>query len=494
MSRYTKIYDHFSAYGLAQRGAVAKRLAQLSPDELAQFLAIYKRQAQQRWLATHALAGDTDIYPDSWDTAMGLDVVKQLAIYANRVYLHDRLLELASGWPSREYDPSSLFQFSSPQERERHALLEVAEAIEEMLTLRPLVEADIVYFTPTYLIQDHRDPRDVYLDNFYGDEGSAETLFGQEKPFELPPAFRTYMREHFHVVPARRENGRHMLSPSEVLSPRRMIALYFDDDPFPHIELLGDVSASDQEEGVIQMHYPLDEQTSPDEAMFWSWVEGTKRKVITERVKRLQLDCEVATAAGAKFLTSLPASRDLATLSMGEQTGKSTDPVTALLRMDLPYFDRASFDSIARARQNEVAFEDFRRALNQAMREINQLSSPQEVQARIDELSRDLLRVPLARIDQRMKQLRPTLFPGAAILAGTLLSTLLLQGSPLLAGGTILGGTVWGGTEVLKARTARQEQLAQTKELPSFFYWELTQPTNPKGRKRLTPPFGRRDK
>jgi hypothetical protein len=491
MSSSTHIYDHFSAYGLAQRGTVAKRLAQFAPDELAQFLAIYKRQAELRWLATRALVGDTDIYPDSWDTAMDLDVIKQLAIYANRVYLHDRLLELACGWPGREYELSSLLQFSSSQERERHALLEVAEAIEEMLTLRPLVEAEIVYFTPTYLIQDHRDPRDVYLDNFYGDEGSAEALFGQEKPFELPPAFRAYMREHFHVVPASRENGRHMLSTSRVLAPRRMIALYFDGDPSPHIELLGHVSASDQEEGVIHMHYPLDGQTPPDEALFWNWVEGTKRKVITERVKRLQLDCALASAAGAKLLTSLSASRDLVTLNTGEQTGKSTDPLVALLRMELPYFDRASFDSIARARQNEVAFEDFRSAFNQAMREINQLSSPQEVQARIDELSRDLLRIPLARIDQCMKQLRPTLFPGAAILAGTLLSTLLLQGSPLLAGGTILGGTIWGGTEVLKARVAREAQLARAKELPSFFYWELTHPTNPRGRKRLTPAFGR---
>lgn len=492
MSRYTQIYEHFSAYGLAERGTVAKRLAQLAQDELAQFLAIYKRQAEFRWLAKRALAGNTDIFPDSWDTAMNLDVVKQLAIYANRVYLHDRLLELACGWPGREYKLSSLLQFSSPQERERHALLEVAKAIEEMLALRPLVEAGIVYFTPTYLVQDHRDPRGVYLDNFYGDEGSAEALFGEETPFEIPPAFRTYMRKHFHVIPARWENGRHLLSTSQVLSPRRMIALYFDGDLSPHIELLGHVSASDQEEGVIQMHYPFDEQTPPDEVLFWNWVEGTKRKVMTERLKRLQLDCEIAAVAGAKFLTSLPASRDLATLSTGEQVDKGTDPVTALLRMELPYFDRASFGSIAQARRNEVAFEDFRSAFNQAMREINQLSSPQEVQARIDELSRDLLRVPLARIDQCMKQLRPALFPGAAILAGTLLSTLLLQGSPLLAGGTILGGTIWGGTEVLKGRVARQEHLARAKELPSFFYWELTHPTNRKGRKRLASPCGKR--
>ena len=491
MSKYPTIYDHFSAYGFTKKGAVAERLAQLSSDELAQFLAIYKQQAQQRWLAKRASAGDTDIYPDSWDTAIGLDLVKQLAIYANRVYVHDRLLELAFVWPSRDYDLSTLVNFSSQQEREGHALLKVAKAIEEMLMLRPLVEAEIVYFTPTYLIQDRRDPRDVYLDNFYGSEGSAETLLGRVKSFEFPPTLRAYIREHFHVVPARRENGRHILSRSEVLSPQRMIALYFDGDPDAHIELLGEVSISDQEKRIIQMHYPFGEQTPPDEAMFWNWVEGTKRKVVTERVKRLQLDCELASAARAKFLTSLSASRDMITGITKEQANKSTDPVIALLRMELPYFDQASFDSIARARQNEVAFEDFRCAYNKAMREINLLSSPQEVQARIEELTRDLLRVPLARIDQRMRQLRPTLFPGAAIFAGTLLSTLLLQGSPLLAEGTIVGGAIWGGTEVLKAQKAQQEQLAQTKELPSFFYWELTQQTTSKGRKWLTIPHSR---
>jgi hypothetical protein len=104
-------------------------------------------------------------------------------------------------------------------------------------------------------------------------------------------------------------------------------------------------------------------------------------------------------------------------------------------------------------------------------------TSPHEIQERIEEIRRDLLQVPIRKIDRRMKNLGRALFPGAAITAGSLAATILLQGTPLFAAGTLLGGLAFGGTALVGAYQARQANLAQIKELPSFFYWELTHQT-----------------
>ncbi|MGB8343582.1 MAG: hypothetical protein WCD86_01800 [Ktedonobacteraceae bacterium] len=485
------IYEHFSAYGLAESGKAARRLQQLSESELAQFFTIYIAQARRRSPVFRADAGNMDIYPDSWDPAVSLDTVKQLAIYAHRVYLHDALLELAHGWQDLEYDLGALLQYPTEEERRGHHLAEVAQAIEDMLALRPLVEAGIVHFAPTFFIQDHRNPRNIYLDNFYSSKGLADEIRGPGQPFTLPPAFDQYIRDHFHVVPARYSNDRLTLYPTETLTPRSSIALYFDGDPFPHFQMLGDVSPSKTEEMIVDIHYALDEHL-PDEIMFWDWVEGTKREVLRERTGRLQLDLIIAGEARAKFLTSLPTSKDLLQLSTTVEKSTSTDVMTALLKMKLPYFDQASFGSIALARHNETAFEDFRIALNKAFREINNLQSPQEIQERIDEIRRDLLQIPLEKIDQRMKNFGHTLFPGAALILGSLAATILLQGTPLFAVGTLAGGLAFGGTEIAKVLQSRREQLTQIKELPSFFYWGLTRQTPQHHSRQLLPRMGRK--
>lgn len=473
------IYDHLSAYGFDTLGQVAQRLFKLSDAELTQFFTIYKIRAENHELIIAASMGQIDIYPDSWDASLPPEVVKQLALYANRVYLHDPLLELAVNWKHYKLDLSMLVQYGTEEERTRHYLWQVTEAIELLLALRPLVKAGIVHFTPTFLVQNHRNPGDIYTDDFYGNEVSA-------KPLDLPPAFRQYIRDHLKVVPAQYRERTPVLFVDKTLTPRNTIALFFEGDPSPRIQLLGDTSVSDTEEGVIHMHYSLEEQ-QPDEVMFWNWIEGTKRQAIVERLGRLQLDILLAETARAKFLTSLPASKDLAQLGIPNEGSTKADVLTALLKMELPYFNQATFSSIAQARQNEEAFEEFRGALNAAFQEINKASSPREAQDRMQEITRDLILRPVAKIDQRMKSMRRNLFPEALILLGSLTSTIIMQGNALAGGALLATSTIYGGAELLKARKARREQREQIEQLPHFYYWEATHPNERKRQHSFLP-------
>lgn len=187
------IYDHLAAYGFDTIEQVPQRLANISEADLAQFLTLYIRQAEERSLAFRAPAGNIDIYLDSWDERVSLDTIKQLAVYANRIYVHDPLLQIAPNWQDLDFDFVELIRCSTREEKITDYLDGLAHAIILLLTLRPMVQVGIIHFTPTYLIQSRRNPRAVYLDSLYGDEGSAEKMFGQEQPLELPPAFEAYI-------------------------------------------------------------------------------------------------------------------------------------------------------------------------------------------------------------------------------------------------------------------------------------------------------------
>lgn len=258
-----------------------------------------------------------------------------------------------------------------------------------------------------------------------------------------------------------------------------MIALGFSGDPSLRIQLFGDIDVVEEEKHSIRLRYPLDGGNGdvPGEAMFWHWVEGTKREVIRERLERLEQDIALARAANARFLTGIPTSRDLVQLSTDKNGTSHSDGIaSSFLRMTLPYFDQATFDSIAQARRNEVAFEEYRLALKQALREIDQFSSSQEIQERLGEIQHDLLQHPLAKIDQRMEGLRHSLFPTSLILTGTLTSAAFLSGNILLGGIGIIGTAAAGVTELVRTWQARQEKHEEIQQLPGYFYWEATHP------------------
>jgi len=260
----------------------------------------------------------------------------------------------------------------------------------------------------------------------------------------------------------------------EVLSPQRTIAVFFDDDSAPYVFQLGETHADSEKEGIIHTHFPFGDQISVDEATFWNWVEGSRRERIFARLDHLQQDLTLAAMARAQFLTSLPVSKDLAAVDMTPAGQQRATVTTAVMRMNLPYFDRATFSSIARARCNEEAFEGFRDALDTALKEVTSLSDPDDIQRQIDEVTHDILARPIAKIDQQIKRFHKKLIPGSIVLTGSLIAKLVINGNTLAAAPAIVASAGYGVAEIVKAVQEQKEQRERIKELPSFFYWNVT--------------------
>ena len=470
------MYRYLHAQGFVKHDEVGWRVARHTNAQLDRFFESYMTQSAKQLVELETEIGATDIYPDSQEGLIPLIIIKQLALYAHRIYIHDPLLKLAKEWQTRELSPTTLLQHGSLMKAEAFYRASLVENIQHMLTIEPLVQAGVVRIIPSFFTQPYRDPTKAYNDDFFGVEGSAVTILGGPLPPELPPSLREFCSDHVHVVPVRYDADRKpILFASETLTPRRAIGVYFDHDPAPFVYHLGHVEADTQQKGIIHTHYSMEEATDIDEAQFWNWVQDTKRRVIDDRVGRLQQDLITAAKARARFLTSSPISKDLAALDLSS-TKSRVDPVsTAVLEVQLPYFDQASITSIAKARQDEVAFEEFRQALTKAFQDIQGLTDQGEIQRRSDEILHDIVLVPLKKIDQQMQRVHHSLFPEAILTLGSLSSAILLSGISLTNYAYLaVAGAVASGTMTFHSYRAMQDRKEQLKHLPAFFYWNAT--------------------
>ncbi|MEO8611590.1 MAG: hypothetical protein ABI690_27070 [Chloroflexota bacterium] len=248
-----------------------------------------------------------------------------------------------------------------------------------------------------------------------------------------------------------------------------MIAIQFKEDPFLKFYQLYETSLLNEHDRKIIQYFDIEGQRPVDPKTFQNWVEGSRREVLEERMRHLHNDLTVASAARAKFITNLPTSRDLAVLNLDQNPSSNKENVmTALLKLELPFFEKVSPLDIVKARKNEIAFEEFRLAIDKAFAGINALPESPNFQKEVEEIYRELLIVPLLKVEQQMKTLQRNLFISGILVLGSLMGTILTKGNTL-----VTATSLYAMTEALKMYKEGKSEEAKAKQLPSFFYWQV---------------------
>lgn len=479
------IYEVLNSYGFLKPGKIRYRLSKTKDSTLSKFFERYVKVAKDLPLAVTARPGVTDIYPDSWAPQLSMQVIQQLAIYANTIYIHDPLLKMAHEWQNFDYID---YLMTAPGPREERLLDfrdRLATTIERLLILRPLVEAGIVFVTPTTFNQFNRRSKELYVDDFYGPGGSLSEMMGDESQTDLPPQLSEYMHQHLVIHPTKYVNRELVILENETLSPRRTVALHLRDDPNPHVfNLMNVIPEEDMANtGKITMRLLFEGEDPVDSETFWSWINGIKRKVVLERLSRLQDDLVLASLAHANFITNLPVSRDLALLDLSPvQATPKPSAITGLLQLDLPFFERVKLDDIVKARQDELAFAEFRVSLEKAFEEIYKLPGSEDLQKHVDEVVRDLLLMPVMRIERQMNSLQRNLFPDSLLLIGSLVATVLSAGS-IPATSILLLTAATAANKIVETYKQNRSEQDKIQQIPGFFYWDVTRNARKKERR-----------
>ncbi|MGA2401501.1 MAG: hypothetical protein ABSG91_07315 [Syntrophobacteraceae bacterium] len=474
------IYDCLAQHGFSEPKDAKLTAGRLSKRDVERFFEDYERTVSNIPLEPGSYAGHIDILPDSWADSLPLSVIRQLVLYANVIYLHDPILDCLYEWKSLDVSPNYVLPLPDRDRRVGAYLQEFAEKIEDILTIKPLVVGGFVRFVPSQLLGPRTDPGAMYMTSFYGPEVIRGNPIGAGDHLEsLPSTIIDYAQEHLQVYNVELIDKHYVIQRSAQLSPGRMIAVLFPGDPKPKIFNLFEIRIKDEETRQIDMFLNLQGGGQlVDARTFLNWVEGSRTDFLLERVRTLQRDLYLASLSGARFLTNLPTSKDLAGLNLQVANDGSQSVVSALLQVSLPYFDGVSDANLVKARKNEAAFYDFRTALGKAFKAVESCSAA-ELQAQADEIVRDVLIAPVARIEARMKSLRRNLFLDALMLAGTLGATILTQGSTLTTAAAML--VMKQTLSEYKSLKSEQDKI---KESASFFYWEATKQSRKRHRSR----------
>lgn len=466
------VYDYLGRYGFASPRGVERAARRLWQNEIDKFFEGYQAVASRTQLRTRTYAGAIDIFPDSWGEPIPVPLVRQLALYADIIYAHDPILDCSYEWKGLNVNPTYVIPYPDPVQRKEIFLASLVDTIKTMMVLKPLALAGIVQFVPSQLIGPAKEPGALYATSLYGPEMTGWDLVGSAHPAQrLPDEIIKYAEARLQVFPVKIVDGKQKILRGETLTPGRMIAVVFPGDPRSNVFNLFEVWAEDEASRKIGMLLEIHSQGQPvDLETFQNWVRGSRDEVLFERVDTLQRDLCLAASVGARFLTNLPASRDLASLDL-RGVSSSEAVVSALLRVKLPYFENVSEEQIVKARKNEAAFTEFRAALDRAFKDVNSHSGP-GLQARADEIVRDVLLAPVARINSRMTSLRRNLFLDGLMLAGTLCATILTSGNTLTTAAALLVAQ-----RTLSDYKSQKSEEDRIKESPGFFYWEATRKT-----------------
>lgn len=426
------LFSLLDSFGLNEPSSLGERLANWGDEEFQRFFDAYSESAKNRPLVVPSGLGSTDVFPDSASGPIPLELIRQLCMYVNRFYIHDPILLLEDSFLTLDTNFLRVMQSPSREKRLSQFRGKVESDVSGLLALRPLAEAGILHVTPTAFARNRREPGALYASDMYGPSGQLQGEGKIESPvLELAPGLAVYINEHLVVLPVRFEGGRPIILMNEGLKPTNSVAVQFDDCAVPMIFCLTDVRISEKRKLVIEMRFDYSPtEDAFDSDTFRHWVLGESQNYVRYRLNDLHTDLYLSALAGAHFLTPVASSRDLATVNL--ERGSSSNPVlNTLLKLELPFLSGVSLQELAKARQNEAAFNDFRVALDKAFREIESLEG-EERKRRLDEIFRDIIHAPLARLDKRMNTLNRDVFIDAALVIGTLVTNYISGGNTLL--------------------------------------------------------------
>lgn len=458
------LYQKLKSYGLGSRETIKEKVFALTEKRLGELLGQYVDIAQNAPHSAKPLVGAMDIYPDSQSNTLSTDTIKRLSLCANRIYVHDDLLALGLDWSEID-GMHRMAQTRSREERIEIFRDQLAEKIDFFLAIEPLVKSGIVHILPTEGKYSRRDPDGIYAGDFYGMEGAITATSDSPQHPLLSNEVRAYLEGQTKIkMPIRQ--GTDAVRLEDVTDCPNFIKILIGDTRIKEFRFFTVKTIKNSDESLhLQMFHsndPFGQDIEPK--MFQNWAKGSAEEVMIECVERLYNDTLLAQRAKARFLTDLSISHGL--LRANLQDEKS---VLGILNMELPFFDDVSFEAIAKARKNEVAFEDFRTAMDKALQEIPVGAEPIEFQKRLDELSRDLLRVPLSKIKKENERLARNIFTQGIVGVGTL-GLYCIDPAFAVPGVLFTAANLFAG--IYDKSKPNQDAI---RDMPGYFYWSVTQ-------------------
>lgn len=455
-----RIINLLDGYSLLNKGRVAERLRQMTPESRQRVLneiAAYYLALKPEAVLTDSQARPEEfaVIPEYGEVApSGVRDIKQLALYADHITIPDPLVAL-----NPEVSVSARMGLGA--DREGLDLRSLTGALERLADLKELILGGWVRLWPRELFVDDSVP--IYYRALGGNLRS--------------PELERYATEQLTVYPTRMNpDGSIQVIPTDELEPTRSIVVLFTADgprggTYPWF--LGQVKVGenviiDEASGEIATRMaPEDFAGAISAEEFALWVRDCQERTILGRVEHVFENLNAANVLNGHFVARAQGSWDVLRIEATNQLLRPDQAKisSALLQMDLPFLAHAQAGEIANLRRNEIAFEEFRRAIRNLVRSITSIPGTDDFAREVAELQADTIDPELRKLDQQAKRIGEKALIDGIIAAGSLLATAVTGQFEWLSG--LMGA---GGLAVGASRDARDMQ-----QNSLYFLWKLKQ-------------------
>ncbi|WP_243375465.1 hypothetical protein [Geotalea sp. SG265] len=302
------LYEFLESYGFTTPQRAVKIVPKLTSDEIGSFLEKYKEMQGDSTLVPRKSPGFISAFSDSWLSALSPKLIKQLCLFTDTIYIKDPLVEEYFLFKTMNMNPTYVLSYPNKDSRTDVVRNSLAKSLQMLLRLRPLVEMGIVVVLPMQLLAGRKEPGAMYSDSFYGPDKDLLPSF-ETNPF--PPHIQKYLDSHLRIHPVTFENDSHVIRCDKKLEPTRMISVGFNDET-PKIFHLFEIQKMDEETKTFGMFLDIyGRGEAVDRDTFYNWVEGSRNQYVSERLKVLETDTQLASGTHSRLLTSSKTSIDL---------------------------------------------------------------------------------------------------------------------------------------------------------------------------------------
>ena len=284
------LYQHLAEYGLANKETVEEKVFSLKEDKIQLLLSQYRQIIQSASPIVKPLPGAMDIYPDSQSLTLSTDILKRLSLCANRIYVHDEFPELGLNWSEIDSVPR-MAQNHYREERIEDFRVNLAEKINFLLEVRPLVETNIVHLLPTARDRPRRDPNGIYFDDFVSSKDVLVELGETSNHPLLTEDIQNYLLGQMKLhMPTRKIDK--VAFWEDVTDCPNFIKIMLG-DLRQHEFRFFDVKSSEGSSGemLLRMFHaedPFGQHIEPE--MFRNWVRKSRYQVMTEYFEKIYTD------------------------------------------------------------------------------------------------------------------------------------------------------------------------------------------------------------
>lgn len=378
-------------------------------------------------------------------------LLKQLALYMDRVAISDPIFELTHKISGMHVPMSKFIGINSNTEVDR---IRLADKAKYMKQTTPLVAAQFVKYVPISLIHEPSEELPILY---------SKDNFSSELSEDLYKFFYKNAKVSNVII----ENQKIKYLGNDKLFPGTTIAINFDSEHIRNDHLYqfmeSRIISFDEKTGKCKFAQKIPDSISHSD--FEIWVRQSINRTAISEFNTTLNEAILAKKLKCMYMAKSQFTSELLSQTI-EKRSVDSDLANLSMKLDLPILNEISLDDLVSIRTNNgESFYNFRTELNSKLLGLRGITDKSELKTELENISYEMNQIQVDEVKKEYRKILKSFGIDVAVFTGSLITSFFTGGLTLIGAA---GALAKGGTDYAK-------YLNEVKENNGYFLWKLNQ-------------------